>query len=375
VTERTAARLAWVVLGGIVLVSVASVAVSLGTGSGLDPFAVAVLSFPIVGALIASHQPRNAIGWIMLAVGAASALDGVLVAYSDFGLTIDKGSVPRPDIALALASPIWVPIIGLPGTFLILLFPDGRLPSPAWRRWAWLCAIALILSFIGILVGPGSFADAGYPDIRNPLGIEALRPVFGVVFAVILLIPISIVGCAVSLIGRFRRSRGQERLQLKWLASGAGVTAAIYLTSMVPSLALNSRWDESGPVWLIALQTMALFALALLPVEVGIAILKYRLYDIDFIINRTLVYGVLTAALSAAYFLAVTVLQAILRPVAGRSQLAVAGSTLAVAALFRPGRARIQAFIDRRFYRRKYDAAQTLETFSSRLREEVDSTR
>jgi hypothetical protein len=375
VTERTAARLAWVVLGGIVLVSVASVAVSLGTGSGLDPFAVAVLSFPIVGALIASHQPRNAIGWIMLAVGAASALDGVLVAYSDFGLTIDKGSVPRPDIALALASPIWVPIIGLPGTFLILLFPDGRLPSPAWRRWAWLCAIALILSFIGILVGPGSFADAGYPDIRNPLGIEALRPVFGVVFAVILLIPISIVGCALSLIGRFRRSRGQERLQLKWLASGAGVTAAIYLTSMVPSLALNSRWDESGPVWLIALQTMALFALALLPVEVGIAILKYRLYDIDFIINRTLVYGVLTAALSAAYFLAVTVLQAILRPVAGRSQLAVAGSTLAVAALFRPGRARIQAFIDRRFYRRKYDAAQTLETFSSRLREEVDSTR
>jgi hypothetical protein len=294
------------------------------------------------------------------------------VAYSEFGLTIDAGRVPRPDIALALASPIWVPIIGLPGTFLILLFPDGRFPSPAWRRWAWLCAIALIVSFIGILVGPGSFADAGYPDIRNPLGIEALRPVIGVVFAVILLIPISIIGCALSLIGRFRRSRGQERLQLKWLAAGAGVTAAIYLTAMVPSLALNSRWDGSGPVWLIALQTMALVALAVLPIEVGIAILRYRLYDIDFIINRTLVYGVLTAALSAAYFLAVTVLQAILRPVAGRSQLAVAGSTLAVAALFRPGRARIQAFIDRRFYRRKYDAAQTLETFSSRLREEVD---
>ncbi len=370
--ERTASRLVWVALGCITLVVLASQAFSVTAGSGADPTAVMILAFPIVGALIASRQPGNAIGWIMLAVGVEEAISDLLYIYAEYSLATSPGSLPDPDLALALGAPTWVPFIGLMGTFLILLFPDGRLPSPRWRPWAWFCGVALILSFIAILIAPVSFADQGYPNLRNPLGIEALRPFVDAIFAILLLIPISIVGCAAALIQRFRRSRGQDRLQLKWLAAGAGTTAILYLIAMVPSLTLASPWDMRGPVWLSVLQNVAIYSFVLIPVAVGVAILKHRLYDIDLIINRTLVYGALTAALTLAYVLAVTVLQALLRPFAGQSQLAVAGSTLAVAALFRPARARIQTFIDRRFYRRKYDAGRTLDAFSARLRDEVE---
>jgi len=365
-------RLVWAALGAITAVVLASQVVSVEAGLGADPTAVMILSFPVVGALIASRQPGNAIGWIMLAVGVEEAISDMLYIYAEYSLTIDPGSLPRPDLALALGAPTWVPFIGLMGTFLILLFPDGHLPSPGWRPLARFCALAMILSFIAILIAPVSFADQGHPNISNPLGIDALRPYIDALFLILLLIPISIVGCAAGLIQRFRRSHRQDRLQLKWLASGAGATAILYLIAMVPSIVLASPWDMRGPVWLTILQNIALYSFALIPVAVGIAILKHRLYDIDVIINRTLVYGALTAVLTLAYVVAVTVLQALLRPFAGQSQLAVAGSTLAVAAMFRPGRARIQTFIDRRFYRRKYDAGRTLDAFSARLRDEVD---
>ncbi|MDQ3660025.1 MAG: hypothetical protein M3454_02980 [Actinomycetota bacterium] len=368
-TEGTASRWVWVALGCIIFVILAGEAVSMVAGSAPDPAAVMLLAFPIVGALISSRQPGNSIGWIMLAIGMGGAFGAVLEIYTEYSLTIRPGSLPRPDLALALLAPSWVPIIGLMGTFLILLFPDGRLPSLRWRPWAWFCAVALTLSFTLFLIAPGSIAVEGYPNLRNPLGVEALRPFVPGVFLVIILIPISIVGCAVGLIQRFRRSHGQDRLQLKWLAAGAGTTATLYLITVVPSVTLAL---SSEPVWLRILSHVSLYSFVLIPVAIGIAILKHRLYDIDLIINRTLVYGALTAALTLAYVLAVTVLQALLRPFAGQSQFAVAGSTLAVAALFRPGRARIQTFIDRRFYRRKYDAARTLDAFSTRLRDEVD---
>jgi hypothetical protein len=369
-TQRMAARLARVALGCIFFLVVAAQIVSVEAGSGVDGFAFASLSFPVVGALIASRQPRNALGWIMLAVGVGWGLAAVLDFYTWYGLEVEPGSLPRPDVALALSEPLWVPLIGLMGTFLILLFPDGRLPSPHWRRWGWLCAIAMILSFIGILIQPGSFADSGYPNVRNPLGAEGLRPFIGLALFVIPLIPICIIGCAVGLIRRFRRSRGQERLQLKWLAAAAGVVAAVYLVVM--ALGLPGLVGREPPPWVDVVDSIGVYAFVLLPLAVAIAIFRYRLYDIDLIINRTLVYGALTAALTVAYLLTVTVLQGLFRPFAGQSDLAVAGSTLVVAALFRPGRARTQAFIDRRFYRQKYDAARTLERFSASLRDEVD---
>jgi hypothetical protein len=364
-------RLAWVVLVSVGLLTVTGQVVAVRTGSGVDPFLIAGLSFPIVGALIASRQPRNAIGWVLLGLGAAMGLSAALGIYAYYALTARPGSLPGPGFALALDAPMWVPVIGLSGTFLILLFPDGRLPSARWKPWAYFCALALILCYSLLLILPADFAEAGYPDIRNPLGIDALEPFVGAVVSILALIPIAIVGCAVGLIRRFRRSRGRARVQLKWLAAAAGVVAITYLTLMALSLPSAITGNEA-PGWVEALSQIGIFAFMLIPVAVGVAILRHRLYDIDIIINRTLVYGVLTAILSAAYFVVVTTLQGLLRPLAGQSEFAVAGSTLVVAAIFGPARGRIQAFVDRRFYRSKFDAEAILENFSARLRQEVD---
>jgi hypothetical protein len=362
--------LAWVALAFILLVLGAGFVFSVRAGTYFDPFVIVMLAFPVVGTFVASRQPHNAIGWIMLAVGIALAVSTLLAVHAEIGLEIRPGSLPRPDLALSLNEPMWIPFIGLPGTFLLLLFPDGRLPTPGWRPWAWFSGLALILPFVGILVGPGTFAESGYPNIENPLGIEALRPLGALIFVFVALIPISIVGCALALITRFRRALGRTRLQLKWLAAAAGVVGTTYFVLMAVSFWFEIV-ERERPQWIEALDVLIL-SFVLIPIAIGVAILRHRLYDIDVIVNRTLVYGCLTAALGAAYLAGVTALQTLLRPFAGRSGLAVAGSTLAVAALFRPVRAGIQSLIDRRFYRRKYDAARTLDSFSAKLRSESD---
>jgi hypothetical protein len=368
---RTTSRLSWIALVCIGVIIIAGEAYSVQSRSGPDLFVAAGLIFPAVGALILSRQARNTIGWIMLGIGFVDALGVALEVYSDYGLA-HSGSLPSPDVALALSQPLWVPGIGLIGTFLILLFPDGHLPSHRWRPWAWLCATTLTLCSAVLLFAPGDFADSGYPGVVNPLGVEAFRSVDVLFVVLIALIPVCIVGCAVSLVRRFRRSRGQERLQLKWLAAAGGVAAAAYLILMMINLPFI--FAEATPSWIELAGNIGIFAFFLIPVAIGIAILKHRLYDLDFIINRTLVYAVLTTLLVLVYVAGVVGLGGILRELTGQqdNNLAVAATTLAVAALFRPARARIQGFIDRRFYRRKYDAAQTLERFSARLRDEVD---
>jgi hypothetical protein len=361
----SASRLAWGALAGMIVLMLATQILSVSLGSKIDPFIVATLSFPVVGALIISGQPNNRIGWIMLTVGFVWTLIVVLDAYAKYGLD-HPGSLARPDIVQAVTEPLWVPAVGLMGTFMILMFPDGRLPSPRWRPWARFCTITLVGLYVLILVTPVSFADSGYPDVQNPLGIQVLKPIIDAGFYLVLLLPIAIVGCAVGLAQRFRRSRGEERLQMKWLVGAAGLAASTYLLVLGTGAIVSFRGEP--PAWMENL----IFTFFLIPVAVGIAILRYRLYNIDVIINRALVYGALTGALSIFYFLTVTVLQSVLRPFSGQSQIAVAGSTLAVAALFRPARVRIQALIDRRFYRRKYDAERTLDAFSMRLRDEMD---
>jgi hypothetical protein len=362
------ARLAWVALACIVLLVVAAEALSATTGSGVDPWALAVLPFPVVGALIASRQPDNSIGWIMLGIGGVVGLTAILEAYALFVLTARAGALLGGSFAVALAAHTWIPIIGISGTFLILLFPDGRLPTPRWRPWAYFCAGAMVLCYIVLTLFPGmSFGDMGYPEIRNPLGVEAIGALGESAILIVLSIPIAIVGCAIGLIRRFRRSHGRARLQLKWLAGAAGIVAVTYFTLMVLNFVFPG---DSG--WLATAGNIGISTFLLIPISIGVAILRHRLYEIDVIINRTLVYGALTATLTAAYYLVVTALQALLSPVAGQSPLAVAGSTLVVAGIFRPARGRIQAFVDRRFYRSRFDAEATVQTFSARLREEVD---
>ncbi|MFN2388241.1 MAG: hypothetical protein ABR575_01340 [Actinomycetota bacterium] len=383
-SDRAAARLAWAVFAFVALVFVVATVSGVlvgphettdwGTAGATGAlFGLAMFTFPAVGVLIAARQPRNAVGWILLAIGFVWGSGGITENYIQHGLVTRPGSLPGAELVLAWTAWTWVPGVGLIGTYLLLLFPDGRLPTARWRPLAWLCAIALVVPSIVILLGPPTMADVGFPRIPNPLHIESWAPVLDVLMFTIVLIPLCIVGCAASVVQRFRRARGQQRLQLKWLATGAGAAAAAYLIAMGASLPFWVAGQTTGfPLWLGMLQNVALFSFALIPLGAGIAMLKYRLYDIDLLINRTLVYTVLTATLTGIYLLLVTVLQGSLRPITGQSNVAIAASTLTVAALFRPARVRIQAFIDRRFYRRKYDAAQTLERFSTRLRDELD---
>lgn len=378
VTDRALSRGAWILLCCISLLFVAAGVAEwindpVPSGGSSVGFVLVIFTFPLVGAFIASRQPRNWIGWIMLGIGSVQGLTGILDGYIRYALVTEPGSLPWGDVLLALVAGSWVAIIVPIGTFLVLLFPDGRLPSPRWRPVAWIAVVAMLGTYLMITFFPGSFEEVGYPHVNNPLGVPVLGRLRSVMFAVLLLIPLSMVASASALVWRFRRSRGRERLQLKWLVAAAGVVATADLLGMGATLSVEARSGET-PGWLSAIQSMTILSLALIPAAIGVAILRYRLYNIDRLVNRTLVYTALTALLAVAYLLVVTIVQRVVRPFAGDAEITVAISTLAVAALFRPLRSWIQAFIDRRFYRRKYDAAQTLASFASTVRGQVDLT-
>jgi hypothetical protein len=361
-----ARRLAWAGFIAIVVVYVSGLAISITSGGTTDPFGLLVFVFPVVGILILTRQPRNTIGWILLAVGAAAAASGVLTSYAEYGLRTHPGSLPGADVVLAISGPSWAPIFGIMGTYLLLLFPDGRAPSPRWRWVGWLAAVGIVGTMVGLTIIPGNFADSGYPNVVNPLGIEALRGVEWIAFVFIPLIPISIIMSAISLVRRFRRATGTVRLQLKWLTAAAAITAVLYALAV----AVPGSWGATKePAWVSVIQTLGVLSFFLIPIAIGFAMRRYRLYDIDLVINKTLGYGLLTAILAGVY----EGLAEGLGSVVGKdNSIVIAGSTLVVAALFRPVRGRVQALIDRRFYRRKYDAQRTLESFTARLREEVD---
>jgi hypothetical protein len=368
VTGRAARRLAWatwglalVILGGGSLFTVlvqTTPGRHYGVAYGNIPLMLSLaMAFSTVGLVIARRYPGNRLGWLFLWEGVGWALIGAYQPVAVYGLLVHPGSLPGlADVAAWLDVWLFIPLIGLIGTFLLLLFPDGRLPSPRWRPVAWCAGIMIVLGAVVGAFTPGKLSDI--PQLRNPFGVEAFSSfapaAYGFMF---LLFVVAVVGSAASLVQRFRRARGEERLQLKWLVYAA-VSAAVILPLSF------SLWDLFTPVRLFQL-----IPVVGLPVAAGVAILKYRLYDIDVIINKTLVYGLLTVVLGAVY----ASLAVGLGSVAGRdNSVVIAGSTLVVAALFRPVRRRVQEVIDRRFYRRRYDAARTLEAFTARLRDEVD---
>jgi hypothetical protein len=386
VSHRTAAWLAWSLgtlsLGMfvanvtlyVILPRSAQPPITWGTGglSIVFVFMLPFLAFPLVGALIASRRPTNAIGWICLAVGLLWMLNMISGGYGIYGLRASPGSVPFP-IAIGSQGEWMGPAtVGLLCTFLILLFPDGRLPSGRWRPLAWLSGTVLVLGSVANALAPGPLPDLG--GVRNPFGLEGYAWMPGARDALNLLLSVCMLASASSLVLRYRRSGGEVREQIKWIAFAAsvvalGVSGAVVLGTFTP--------DAGGthPLWVGLIEDAITLSFAGIPIAVGVAVLKYRLYNIDLLINRTLVYGSLTALLAALYFGGVAMTQVIFRALTGQEeqpQLAIVVSTLVIAALFNPLRRRIQAFIDRRFYRRKYDAARTLEAFSARLRDETD---
>ena len=332
------------------------------------------LAFPIVGAFIASARPENPIGWILLADGLLWMCISVTDFYGLYGLAV-PGSVPFPLVMAGLNNWLWVPAVGLFGTYLLLLFPDGRLPSGRWRLLAWLSGAVIVLASMGVMLAPGPLQGLG--GVRNPFGVEGVPWVEDAGTAVLLMLPLCMLASASSLMMRYRRSGGEVREQIKWIAFAASVVVIVYLLVVVTSFVVPSvTWfAAASPLWLNILEYAALVSLTAVPIAVGFAVSKYRLYDIDVVINRTLVYGSLTALLALVYLGGVTAAQAIFSTLTGQQeqpQLAIVISTLIIAALFNPLRRRIQSFIDRRFYRGKYDAAKTLEAFSAKLRDETD---
>ena len=382
---RAAFLLAWSLAGLSVAMFVASVPLLVLARSAHIPSSweanltvgdllggVIFLIFPLVGALIASRRPRNAIGWILLAEGLLWMFLGMTDYYGLYGVA-RPGSVPFPVGVAAVNNFMWVPAVGLLGTYVFLLFPDGRLPSRRWRPLAWLSGTVIVL--VSVLVGltPGGLQNLG--GIRNPYALEGYPWLETVAYIVLPLLPLCMLASVISLVMRYRRSRGEERQQIKWIAFAASFVGLLYLIAMVCAFIFPSgAWFQAGsPLWLDLLGYAALSSFTLVPIAIGFAVLRYRLYEIDIIINRTLVYGSLTISLALVYVGLVVSLQYVFRALAGGdSQLVIVASTLAIAALFNPLRRRNQSFIDRRFYRRKYDARKTLEEFSARLREETD---
>jgi len=333
---------------------------------------VLFLAFPLVGALIASKHPHNPIGWIMLADGLLWMLRDMFTYYSVYGVA-KPGSVPFPVGLAGVNHWLWVPAGGLLGTYLLLLFPDGKLPSRRWRSLAWLSGAVIVLLSIGVILTPEPLENLG--EIRNPFGLGAVPWLTTAGYVVRPLLPLCILASALSLVIRYRRSGGEEREQIKWIAFAASVVGLLYMIALVSSFIVPSEiWFAAGlPLWLDFLEYAALLSFTTVPIAMGFAVLRHRLYDINILINRTLVYGSLTAALVTLYFGGIVVLQRLFVLLTGQqSTLAVVASTLLIAALFNPLRRRIQSFIDRRFYRAKYDARKTLEVFSSKLRDETD---
>ncbi len=371
--DRSLRRLAWSLCALTLLVLSASlILILLGWSTplpqGTTPWRdqtlslVGIVGAPIVGGLIASRRPRNPYGWVWLAFGLGLALQQLAASYGAYARVVAPGTLVAPltiSNVLGLGGPLSLTL----APFLLLLFPTGRLPSPRWRPVAWIAA----LSGTGLVVLDLFF---GSPEkVGGMVTIAAVAAVF-VIFGVFAL-------SALSLVVRYRGAGGVERQQLKWFAFAAVLAALFLVGQQLTWLAVLLIAYLLGGDPLTLNQSLGnLLEVAInvcLYAAVGIAMLRYRLYDIDIIINRTLVYGLLSATLAMIYLGCVVGSQYVLRALAGQeSQLAIVASTLVIAALFNPLRHRIQDFIDRRFYRRKYDAQKTLATFSKKLRDETD---
>jgi hypothetical protein len=371
---RGAAALAWllctvsialVVLGLLLTVIGSSMALTFYWTKWRDQaiLLVAIIGAPLLGGLIASHRPRNPYGWLWCGLGLGAALWMFAQTYYTFAMTVGVGSLLARNLVLFVGAWVGWVVVATLIPCVLLLFPDGKLPSRRWRLLMWpIVAAGAVFLISGLFAsGLSPFAPTFNPFAVGGVIGDVTTGIRDVGMRVFL---IAVIPAALSLVFRFHRAGGTERQQIKWLAYAAVLFGSIISIGVLGYEDLFSR----------TLSTLHVaVGFAGLYIAVGVAILRHHLYAIDVVINRTLVYGSLTAVLAAVYLGGVLVLQYAFRALTGEeSQFAVVASTLIIAALFIPLRRRIQSFIDRRFYRRKYDAAKTLEAFSAKLRDETD---
>ena len=352
-----ARRVVWPAFGLVTALYVLAVILgSLGEGYALTVASVAdflppasTYAFPAVGALITLRRPRNWIGWLCLGIGLSWGSVIVLEAYVRYVVVAHPGSLPGFEIALVLANVAWIPAIGLM-IFLILVFPDGRLPSPRWRVVAGLVALTLLVLAIGTLFGAENLANSGHPEVANPLAIAPIASALALLQFAAFALPVWILAAVVSIGVRYRRASEAERLQLKWLVAAGTAVSVLFGAAWVLAAIVVSGGESSGLVALAAdiADDIAIASFGLLPIAIGVATLRHKLYDIDVIVNRTLVYGGATVVLAAAFGAANVASQRLLESVSGqRSDLLTGGLAVGAALAFGPLRRRIRPVVDR----------------------------
>jgi signal transduction histidine kinase len=354
-------RLACAVFGLGLVGLIAGIAMDTVSKGVQDPvFGLIVFSFPTVGFVVLLRRPRTNLGWLMLSMGIAFALP--LQSYANYALTGPQAPLPGGGIALALSGPTWVPFIGISG-YLLMLFPDGHLPSPRWRWFSWLCGVGLVaLSFV-IIFSPGTFDDVGYPNITNPLGIQALGALGGWIFVLVIFAPLTVVGGAVAVIGRLRHATDPvQRQQLRWLAWTAAVIASLYVLAFVPQAVFHSTPGSSWENWLGSIAAMSFM---LIPITIGISVLKYRLYEIDVVIRKTVVFAVLGGFIAIVYVALVAGIGVL---VGTRSSALASGIAAAVVAIaFQPARRWARRAADRVVYGGRATPYEVLTEFGENL--------
>ena len=329
---------------------------SLGSKAIEIAFPTALLTIVALGQLIASREPRHIVAWLFLLSGFGAEVTVAIQGYGLYGTLVAPGALPGPNVAVWLSGWIWA----LPYSLLVLvflLFPNGRPPTPRWWLVAWITLASAIATVVAALFTP--LPEAGFAETFPTLASDTAS---AIVFGASILGLVAIVLAAVAPVVRFRRASGEERQQLKWFAYPSGIAALTFAVASV-------SYQDTELVPLLA--GLSSLSVLLIPAGAAVAILRYRLYDIDVVIERTLVYGALSAVVGVTYFVLVILLQGALRPLTGGGEIAVAGSTLATLALIQPLRTRIQRGVDRRFYRARYDAIRAVDAFSVRLRDEV----
>ncbi|MEX1263127.1 MAG: histidine kinase [Actinomycetota bacterium] len=355
-SEQRLRRLRWWAAAFVIVGSVATFVLEVTAGRpGEALFTVFLLTFPAVGFFVLSRRPDNGLGWVMVSMGLAQAVFGPFTAYGAYAVNND---LPFGPLCLALGGPGWVPFIGISG-YLLLLFPDGHLPTPRWRWFSWTCGVGLILVMIGIWLFVGDFADSGYPDIENPIGIEALTPLLDVPFSVLLFsAPLLVAGGAVALVLRPRRTTDDVvRHQIRWLTYAAALIATLFALAFVPAFG-NDAWNS----WI---QILAATSFVLIPIAIGVAVLRYRLYDIDVVIRKTLVFAAMAAVIALVYVGLVVGVGAL---VGSRQSPVLSALAAAVVALvFQPVRTRARRLADRVVYGKRATPYEVMSTFGDQL--------
>ncbi len=356
--EERARRYVWPVAAFVAVGNAVTIGLEVAAGRADEAsFTIFLLSFPVVGFFVLSRRPDARLGWLMVSMGVANAFLGVLTSYGAFAV---RRELPLGPLALALGGPGWVPFIGISG-YLLLLFPDGHLPSRRWRWFSWACGIALALVMLGIWVYPGPFEDSGFPGVVNPIGVEALRPFLDAFGVLLFAVPTLVVGSAVGLILRMRRTDDDVvRHQIRWLAYAAAVIATIFGLAFLPTLN-----DESG--WSSWIQNASALSFLLIPITIGIAILRYRLYDIDVVIRKTVVFAVMAVVIALVYVGLVVGVGALVG--SRESPLLSALAAAVVALVFQPMRTRARRLADRVVFGKRATPYEVMATFGDQLAE------